>query len=206
MAKAGRETEVKFLVQHLPALAARIAAQGGVTLTPRIHELNLRYDTADNSLRRAGCALRLRRDAAVTLTYKGASAFRAGARSRDEFETTVGDFDMTHSILEGLGFAVVFQYEKFRTTLALGGVEIMLDELPIGDFVEIEGEFGLLRPVADQLKLDWEQAIEDSYHALFEKLRVVAQLPFRDLTFGNFEGRSERAGDLGILPADRQLP
>jgi hypothetical protein len=38
---------------------------------------------------------------------------------------------------------------------------------------------------------------------LFERLRLAANLSFRDLTFANFESRLQRITDLGIQPADR---
>jgi len=30
-------------------------------------------------------------------------------------------------------------YEKYRTTFTIGSLEVVLDELPYGNFVEIEG-------------------------------------------------------------------
>ncbi|MFH1183896.1 MAG: class IV adenylate cyclase [Chloroflexota bacterium] len=202
MAKSGQETEVKFHVRRLSALSARIEALGGRLLMPRTHESNLRFDTADEALRREGRALRLRRDATCRLTFKGPSHWADGIRIRDEFETTVGDFSSSENILHALGYVVVFEYEKYRAVYALADTEIMLDELPFGDFVEIEGGLGALRPAAGQLGLDWTAAIEDSYHSLFERLQAAADLPFRDLTFSNFEGRSVRLIDVGIGPAD----
>lgn len=203
MAEAGRETEVKFFVRRLSILPGQIEALGGRLLTPRTHEMNLRFDTADNALRRRGCALRLRRDTAIHLTFKGPSAFQDGVRTRDEFEITVGDFDLTRRLLQALGYVDVFEYEKYRSTYRLGEAEIMLDELPFGDLVEIEGRFDTLKPAADQLGLDWSAAITESYHALFERLRLATNLSFRDLTFSNFESRLQRITDLGIQPADR---
>ena len=74
-------------------------------------------------------------------------------------------------MLEGLGYVVVFEYEKYRTTYSLDGVELMLDELPYGDFVELEGTSRGSGPQPRMLGLRWEAAIPDSYHALFEQLQ-----------------------------------
>ena len=46
----------------------------------------------------------------------------------------------------------------------------MFDELPYGNFVEIEGKLETLRPIAEELQLVWDKAIPASYHALFERL------------------------------------
>jgi adenylate cyclase class 2 len=203
MAEGGLETEVKFFVLRLPILQGRIAAVGGRLLTPRTHERNLRFDTPDGSLRRAGEVLRLRRDSENHLTFKGPSEFKDGARSRTELEIIVGDFDDAQRILEALGYVVVFEYEKYRTTFQLGEVQVMLDELPTGDFVEIEGRHGLLQPAAELIGLDWSTAITESYHALFERLQLATGLTFRDLTFSNFEGGAKQGIAMGVQPADR---
>jgi len=66
---------------------------------------------------------------------------------------------------------------------------IMLDELPYGNFVEIEGpEAVSIHATADSLGLEWEAAIGKSYLKLFEQLRDKLGFTFRDLTFENFAG------------------
>ena len=62
-----------------------------------------------------------------------------GIISRFEAEVNVGDFANTKLILEKLGFMVTASYEKYRSTFFLDNTEIVLDELPFGNFVEIEG-------------------------------------------------------------------
>ncbi len=63
-------------------------------------------------------------------------------------------------------------YEKYRTTYELDDALIMLDELPYGSFLEIEGEtVEQIRDIAATLHLNWEAAIPSSYTALFESLR-----------------------------------
>lgn len=202
MKSGDKEVEAKFHVGHLGDIEQRAIAGGAQPASPRTLETNLRFDTADGQLRRARRALRLRSDAAVTLAYKGPGDLSDGIRSRPEAEVQVADLAAARSVLEGLGYIVVFKYEKYRTTYRMGAVEIMLDELPYGDFVELEGAADSLRPIAERLGLRWEAAIPDSYHTLFEKLQAMHRLPFRDLTFRNFEGVTVRALDLQIPQAD----
>jgi adenylate cyclase class 2 len=78
----------------------------------------------------------------------------------------------------------------------------MLDEMPYGNFVEIEGDAAPLRTTAEKLGLDWETSIPTSYSKLFEYLRVKQNLSFRDLTFENFRGLQVLPSDLGVRPAD----
>ena len=203
MESSAAEIEVKFHVQRLSEIAARILDRGGKLLSPRVHEINLRFDTPENDLRRAGRALRLRRDAVTTLTYKGPSEMQDGIRSREELEVEVSDLDGVRRLLEGLGYEVTFVYEKHRTTYEMGNARIMLDELPYGDFVEIEGASDALRLIAAQLELDWGRTVSESYMGLFDGLKRSKALPFRDLTFANFEGRSDHVTDVGLKAADR---
>ncbi len=197
-----QETEAKFYVGSPKLITQRLLLMEARTCTPRVHELNLRFDTPAGELERSGCVLRLRRDQEVRLTYKDAGRLEEGALSRRELEFTVGEFDAAQQFLEALGYKVIFIYEKYRTTYELGDARIMLDELPFGDFVEIEGEFETLKPVAAQLGLDWDAAIPLNHHALFERLHIARQLRFRDLTFQNFAGLSVQPADLGVTPAD----
>jgi adenylate cyclase, class 2 len=196
------EIEAKFYVGRLRSLEERVVQRGGRLHSARILETNLRFDTADEQLRRGNRALRLRRDSTVTLTYKGPGAMRDGIRRRPESEVQVADLERARAVLEGLGYVVVFEYEKYRTTYSLGDVEIMLDELPYGDFVELEGGSDLLKPAALQLGLRWETAIPHSYHSLFEQLRAARSLLFRDLTFENFARVTARIDDLHLAQAD----
>lgn len=202
MKSGATEIEVKFHLWSLRKFEQRVLEDGGQLSVPRTLETNLRFDTPDGKLRQGHRALRLRRDSGVTLTYKGPGDLADGIRTRAEIEVGVDDFAAARSLLEGLGYAVVFQYEKYRTTYELGETEIMLDELPYGDFVELEGAPETLKPVAQQLGLRWAAAIPDSYHTLFERLRSQLGLPFDTLTFGNFVGVAARVRDLQIPPAD----
>lgn len=198
-----QETEAKFYILRAADLQRRIEALGAHLTAHRVHELNLRFDTPDRELHQVGHVLRLRQDTRARLTYKDAARVDAGALSRSELEITVSDFNETRNLLEALGYQVAFIYEKYRTTYRLGATELMVDEMPYGEFLEIEGEAEGIRPSAEQLGLTWSTAIPDSYSALFERLRANRGLGFRDLTFENFAGISISSADLGVMPADQ---
>jgi adenylate cyclase class 2 len=193
------EVEVKFLVDDLDVVRARLAAAGAEPVAPRVHERNVRFDTPDAALLSREELLRLRQDTRVRLTYKGLAAEDAGseAKIREELEVTVDDFDRMATILQRLGFAPVQTYEKYRETFHWGVVEVVLDEMPFGDFVELEGPSDeSLKAVADALGLDWSRRVLDNYLALMELARRTFDLPFSDLTFANFERHPARLADL----------
>lgn len=198
------ELEVKFYLVDLPALENRLRELGANQSSLRTYELNLRFDTRDGSLSRARQVLRLRQDANARITFKGASQDRADVTARQEIEFEVSDFAAARRMLEALGYQVVVSYEKYRTTYELEGVEVTLDELPYGNFCEVEGpDAESILGVANHLKLEWDKRIMDSYLALFAYLNTSHGLEIHDLTFANFDGMSFMPEDLGVHPADR---
>lgn len=182
------ETEVKLYVGDLAALAARLEAAGAVLEHPRTYEHNIRYDTPGGDLSRRYVVLRLRRDTRVRLTYKGPGSISEGIMSRFEAEVTVDDFETMDGILRALGYVPFMIYEKYRTTYRLGEVEVVLDEMPFGNFCEIEGPRAAIEAALDALGLAEYPRIGTSYLGVFARLKEKLELPFRDLTFANFEG------------------
>lgn len=198
-----QETEVKFYVRDLNRLKARLEKLGARQVQERVLETNLRFDLPDGRFRLEGRVLRLRRDTEVRLTYKSASKKEQGILSREEIEFVVEDFEKAKQFLEALGYQKLAYYEKYRTTYDLNQTHIMLDELPYGDFVEIEGEAARsIHAVADQLNLNWEAAAATSYVALFERVRKALKLSFQDISFANFDGINVDATHLGARAAD----
>jgi adenylate cyclase class 2 len=204
MNTAGSELEVKFYLSRRKALEAKLNSMGQV-IAPRVYEVNLRFDTPDFSLSTSGRLLRLRQDTRARVTYKGEGSLEGGARLRKELEFTVSDFDTAKSLFEALGYRVYTMYEKYRTTYKLGKVEVALDEMPTGDFLEIEGpDSESIRSTAILLEMNWEARILDSYTMLFERLRECLGFDFRDLSFENFKGIKISPDELGVMFADQR--
>ena len=203
MSENGHEIEAKFYLQHLDRMIARLQDVGAHLSEPRVLETNLRFDLPDGSLRAGQRVLRLRHDTTSKLTYKGKGTNREGVWNREEIEFGVEDFDKARQFLEALGYRKTMLYEKYRTTYEIDGASIMLDELPYGDFVEIEGHSGeQIQTLAKKLEIDWNTAIDRSYTALFEHLKGTRGLPFEDLSFKNFESIKVTPEELNVRPAD----
>jgi adenylate cyclase, class 2 len=198
-----RELEVKFLLANMPALERKLQALGASLVTKRTFESNLRFDWPNGSLSKAGQALRLRHDENNILTFKGAASDQQGVLSRQEIEFKVSNYESARHFLEALGFQVTVAYEKRRTTYAFEGVEIMLDEMPFGNFCEVEGaDPALIQAVAIKLGLNWDARTLTSYLMIFAQVRGKLHLNIRDLTFVNFRGITVENGDLGMAYAD----
>lgn len=200
----GQETEVKFFVKDLKRIEMRLQLLKAHLVQPRIHEANLRFDNSNGDLRRELKVLRLRQDTEAKFTFKGPSEERAGGvLSRREIEFTVGSFDAAKEFLKALGFTPIVFYEKYRITYELNGVHIMLDELPYGNFVEIEGEdINILRKVAGLLGLNWGAIVKAGYHALFERITGKYKLNPELLSFEALKSVQISQEDLNIIPAD----
>lgn len=203
MASNDQEVEAKFPVRDLPALAVRLETLGARITAPRVHEINLRFDLPDGSLARERRVLRLRQDANAVMTFKGPSKAGESVSVRQEIEFTVSDFAAARRLLEALGYAVVVTYEKYRTTFALSNLLVVLDEMPIGGFVEIEGpDADAIRLTADALGLDWEARSSASYLALFAQLCSARGLSAKNLTFDELAGVQVEPADMGLRYAD----
>lgn len=203
MAAGGQETEAKFYVRDLDRIKSRLVELDAHLTAERVLETNIRFDLPGAPLHTEGRVLRLRRDTQARLTYKSASDSAQGVLSREEIEFVVEDFEKAKRFLEALGYQKLVYYEKYRTTYELDGMLIMLDELPYGNFVEIEGEtIESIQSTADKLNLDWGIAIATSYTALFERARNNLNTSIQDLSFAEFAGIRVDAAHLGVQAAD----
>lgn len=184
------EVEVKFWVQELTAVRAQLLALGATLGKPRVFERNVCLDTADEQLLQKGQLLRVRQDTAVTITFKGERLTlpESEAKVREEIEFQANEVEMALLLFQRLGYLPMQVYEKYRETFQWGAVEVVLDELPFGNFVELEGPEPALKNAAYQLGLPWERRLLTNYLALMARLQAQHNLPFNDLTFANFHG------------------
>ncbi len=199
----GHEVEVKFYLSDLPRFMARLETARACLEQARIHEVNYRYDTADGALTASHRVLRLRKDMRARLTYKDAALSGQQVAVRREIEFEVSNFDAAHEFLQALGYRLHVQYEKFRTTYRLGEAEITLDEMPYGNFCEIEApDVEAIRAAASQLGLKWEARCVESYLALFETVKARRDISARHLTFTELANYSFTPADFGLIAAD----
>ncbi len=87
------------------------------------------------------------------LTYKERYPTHAGIKHQREDETRVGDPEAMEIILDTLGYTPALVYEKRRQTWMLGKTEIVIDKLPFGLFMEIEGTEQGIRDVESKLAI-----------------------------------------------------
>jgi adenylate cyclase class 2 len=181
------EVEVKFHIGR-PAPLLEHLSEIGQVVQPRTLETNLRFDDHQDQLKANHQLLRLRRDKTCRLTYKSKPPpMDTQCKVYREFEVEISDFDTMHAILTALGYHAVQIYEKWRQIFRWQDVEICLDTMPYGTFLEIEGPQDSIQSAAQRLGLSWEKRILENYLAIFEALRKQNHLPFKDVTFSNFK-------------------
>lgn len=167
----GIETEIKIRLESGESAISRLEAAAFRIAHPRIFEANTVYDDADSTLRTQGRLLRIREVGDRTiLTYKG-PADRGKHKSREERETSVGDAQVAAVILDRLGFAQTFRYEKYRAEYERPGESgvVTLDETPIGWFMELEGPPDWIDRTAASLGFLESEYLTDSYGSLYLK-------------------------------------
>lgn len=198
-----QEREIKLYIQNLEALAERLRVSGGELIQPRVLEKNFRLDTPNRSLQQSGRLLRLREDYHVRVTFKENAHNENGIISRTEIEFTADNIEAVQKLFESLGYMIVVGYEKYRRTYQLGDVKVMLDELPFGDFVEIEAVNNILiEGMAQMLGLNTSRAVSTNYLGLWVIAKENKGLDVRDLTFENLENVEITPSDLEVEPAD----
>lgn len=133
------ETEKKFRLgpKRVEEITEKLVDLGA-TFEKEVFEVN--YQHRGGEMDERGATLRLRKIGDFTvLTYKEKVKGDNSAKRKMEYETSVSDVDATENIIERLGYKLTAVYEKRRKYWHLGEVEVVLDELPFGLYMEIEG-------------------------------------------------------------------
>jgi len=177
------EYEIKLRGDRVDLLEA-LARIGARARGDRVLEDDLVLDTADGRIRRAGGLLRLRRRGeGFLLTLKGRSDEHGEVKAMTETETAVTDGEALRALFEQLGFAVAQRYQKYRTafTCPLPGCEsvlLTLDETPVGDFLEIEGDPELIHRCAEALGFERQDYEMRSYLEIHRVERGAGDMLF----------------------------
>jgi adenylate cyclase, class 2 len=133
------ETEKKYRLgsKRLEEITQKLV-ELGASFDKEVFEVN--YQHRGGEMDERGATLRLRKIGDFTvLTYKEKIRTENGAKRKIEYETSVADVDAMEKIIERLGYRLTAVYEKRRKYWHFNSVEVVLDELPFGLYMEIEG-------------------------------------------------------------------
>lgn len=186
-----REVEVKLRVEDPLSASALLLGHGFHVIHERAFESNLLFDTPERALRAERRLLRVREFGSVaTFTYKGTPE-TGRHKSREELETDVADAEILRLMLRRLGYLPFFRYEKYRTVYQRPGQpagQAVLDETPIGCWIELEGAPEWIDSNATSLGFPQEQYITESYGALWLSYCREHGIDSKDMVFG-FEAK-----------------
>jgi adenylate cyclase class 2 len=174
-----QEIEVKFPLHNRQELTRKLHELGAQRLYPETFEDNIVLDRR-GELRTKGALLRVRKFGKYSLaTFKGPMSIEAGGiKTREEVQTGVESFELAIQLFDSLGFKPVFRYQKYREVWRFREVEVVLDRTPIGEYFEIEGPMEMIRTIAGELGMNFEQAIRLTYADLYRQARRTrADLP-----------------------------
>ena len=190
-----QEIEIKFFVPDIQALEDKLKRSAFCCETPSTHEVNTLYDLPGQKLRRKGELLRLRKYGDKwKLTHK-AKGVAGKHKSRAELETSVSDGKHMDGILQALGYAPTFVYEKFRSEWSDGNGHVVLDHTPIGDIAEIEGKSRWIDRTAKALGVSSKDYITKSYSELFFDWKRRTKQKAMNMTFREIGGRAKPKDD-----------
>ena len=180
------EVEIKLALPHdLTAIHQILSAAKLEVTKPRIFETNVVLDTPDLALRKKRELIRIRRVAGTNiLTYKGPPQ-PGDHKTREEIETAIADPAQLELIFLRLGYRPTFRYEKFRTEfgqLGQPGV-VTLDETPIGNYLEIEGDPLRIDQLARELGFSKAAHLTRSYATLYRAYCEKHGLPPTNMVF-----------------------
>lgn len=185
-----REVEIKFRIDDIDTLTTGLQAAGFRLITRRTHEMNCLYDQPGGKLRRRGALLRLRQyGPRWTVTYKDRSGPQSGRhKSRREIETQVENGEALAQVLEAVGFSPSFRYEKYRSEWSDSSGHVLIDETPIGNFGEIEGQPQWIDATARRLNIPVKSYLKESYAELFTAWKRQTRSKAKEMTFKGIKG------------------
>jgi len=164
------ETEKKY----------RLSAEQKQFVLDALEEIGAEYkgeDFEENTIFGGGileekrAILRVRKTQAKTiLTFKQRIQNEFDVKQQIEYETEIADAEELEKIIENLGYVPHLVYEKRRKTWHFRSVEIVLDELPFGDFMEIEGSITAIAEAEMFLEIEDFPAENETYPHLTMKL------------------------------------
>ena len=166
------EREIKLRYASVTSAREAVTAVGATPLRGRRLQDDRLLDWPDGRLRQRRCVLRIRDEApSGWLTFKAPPQL-ATMKVREELETKIGDAALLLTLFERLGLQVWFRYQKYREEFERHGVIVAIDETPIGDFVELEGDESGITTLAQAMGRTREEYELTSYRGLFVKERA----------------------------------
>lgn len=162
----GIEIEKKYRVttEQAAAVVKALREDGAIFIGDETEE-NVIY--GGPPLDPVGAVVRIRKTPnGSLLTYKRRIDSEHAVKHQIEYESAIADPDEVASILTSLELEPRLIYEKRRQTWQYGEVEVVVDKLPFGDYIEIEGAIFAIAEVEMRLGMEGFEAEHETYPRL----------------------------------------
>jgi len=181
MKKTNREIEIKFVINNVRFIQ-KLLKKKRTKFVGRALERTIRFDTESKKLEKEGKFLRVRTGFKNVITFKRKIKNRR-FREREEIELEIADPKSMEMILEKLGFTKKRIMEKYREKWEWGNAEIVVDKLPFGNFIEIEGSEKSILKTVKMLGFYFKDRIITTYWSLWEDYREKEGIKDENIVF-----------------------
>ena len=181
--------EVKFKIENVNDFI-NLLREKNIVLLGGYKEKTIRYDNENSGLENNGKYLRIRTGLKNTISIKekiDEDDEKNTFLKRNDIEVEVSDIKKTQYILEQIGLKKTFIMEKYRLKWRYNeNIELNLDELPFGVFLEIHGDESNTITVCNELGLNIKNAIKGTYWDIFEEFKIENNIDskIRNIEFG----------------------
>lgn len=163
-----KEIEVKFKIENIDDIIEKIKKVGGWG-GDEIFQKTIRLDTPNDDLEKKGIFLRVRKEVADTMTVKIKNKHNDNFFEREEYEIKIEDADKAALMLKAVGFLKERILEKYRREFSFekSDTHVVVDRLPFGNYIEIEGSTTEIEKMIESLSLDSKKRIINTYWDLW---------------------------------------
>jgi len=191
MVTNNHEVEIKFKIIN-SSFIRKILKKQGAQFIGKAFEKTFRFDTTDKNLEQRGQFLRVRTGFKNVITFKRKIENKK-FKEREEIELEISNPEKMRMILENLGFTKILIMEKYREKWRSDDKEIVIDRLPMGMFIEIEGEEKVIKEMVKTLGFDFKDKITGTYWDLWREFSKKEGIKDENIIFTSKKVKTKNA-------------
>ena len=168
---AKTEKQVKYKINNFDYISKRLIEIEAIFIGGFM-EKTIRYDNDDLKYSNNGIFIRTKSGMKNVLTLKEIPTDSSNTSfERITTEIEVDNINKIGYILEKIGLTKKFIMEKYRLFFKYDNVDILIDELPFGIYLEIKGEDNEINRVTKMLNIDEADLIKMTYWDIYDKIK-----------------------------------
>ena len=168
---AKTEKQVKYKINNFDYISKRLVEIEAIFIGGFM-EKTIRYDNDNLKCSDNGIFIRTKSGMKNVLTLKEIPTDSSNSSfERITTEVEVDNINKIGYILEKIGLTKKFIMEKYRLFFKYDNVDILIDELPFGIYLEIKGEDNEINRVTKMLNIDEADLIKMTYWDIYDKIK-----------------------------------